>query len=1066
MKRRKTHRNIRHTIAVFAIIFGFISASIWIVSSPQALRYALTIANSRSSWKIEIKDFNWSPLRSRLEIKELALEDPEKGKRISIDGVDIGYKVLGFLRGKLVIDKLEVDGAKLILPGRKKRSPKKKGKLNLAELILLKNIEIKNGLIKQVSASLGGGKDLEVDEVRISLSPSFFSGTKLSIRVDGLLYRKAEKLVASTGMFQLTTSTRLSEWSDEFPYIDSLGGTLKLRDSLFSGIMVDTLKAKVYYNDKKLELTELKIDMDGRELSGKLTSNIADQKFDLSIDIDKPIHLPHFGKPLKVLALGGNIQGKIRLSGRGYSLKQNSGRGSIDITHTFDADKSAPLSIKTSAKWKGGRITLGETSTKLGKNDVFISGSIDIPGKEIDLKVKAEKIELGDVFKKFRNPHLQRIFGRANIDGIFGGWGKNFSTRVHGLVSDGGWVPISIDGADLIFEATYNELGLVGDIISDGEKTGHADLKIEFGPKIKNLDRSKKITLTANLDKHPLDETMAAFDLKGVATGKIKLIGPPKSFTGESQAEIVEGSWHGVPFDTTSTKISLSRRMIEFSDLRFKPKVFGALELPGKIFLGLPGNKVTLKGKPTPNLELDMGYAFTSRRWHISGIEWKNDEGMQVSAKGNMTSEGPIDLKISGNTDLSTLRPFTFRFLDGRGPVEIDLSFKGSSSDPRIYGDLSFEKARIIMRSLGLSFEKIDGGLHFNDHTVVAKGINANSGDGVVKIEGQLNHKKLKPTYVDMSMGATSMIYRSPDRTLMLEFEGDLSLKGNFPDPLLKGGMLILDGKYSKDFKILEAMSEKNEPRQIVEPDKLKFNPRLDLRVKSSGELEIENNVGDIWLNANVEVKGNALEPTVAGAITSSGGEIHYLGLQFDISTGFVEFRERYEKPHLEIHAEKEIDIYNVNLTLYGTTDNLKLDLNATSPAGPLEKRDVVSLLIFGVTEEERMEAAERTGGKFTASMVAQSITGAIQRPITKLTRLDVFRFEAAGDTTDAISRIRLGKKISDRLSVALTTDIDTKDAVQTILAEYLITDTLLISGSRSSDSQHEISGKLRFRLR
>ena len=230
--------------------------------------------------------------------------------------------------------------------------------------------------------------------------------------------------------------------------------------------------------------------------------------------------------------------------------------------------------------------------------------------------------------------------------------------------------------------------------------------------------------------------------------------------------------------------------------------------------------------------------------------------------------------------------------------------------------------------------------------------------------------------------------------------------------------------------------------------------------------MEIENNVGDIWLNVNVDAKGSVLKPTIAGAITTSGGEVHYLGLQFDITSGFVEFRENYEKPHIEIHAEKEIDTYNINLTLYGPTDNLKLDLNATSPSGPLEKRDVVSLLIFGVTEQERIEAAERTGGRFTANMVAQSITGVIQRPVTKFTRLDVFRFESTNDSSDAISRIRVGKKVSDRLSVALTTDIDTKDAVQTIMAEYLITDTFLISGSRSSDSQHEISGKLRFRLR
>ena len=327
-----------------------------------------------------------------------------------------------------------------------------------------------------------------------------------------------------------------------------------------------------------------------------------------------------------------------------------------------------------------------------------------------------------------------------------------------------------IQRADVELNATYDTLDLTGTIIDENEKTGFADLKIEFGPKIGDKDRSKNIELSAKLDKHPLDKTLAEFDLSGNVTGNIKLTGSPTSFTGTSHIEIVDGAWHGIAFDTTSANIALSRKLIEFSELQFKPKVLGELSLPGKIFLELPGGKLILRGNPTQNLQLNTTYTFASKKWNLSKIKWNGPDGMHVSASGSVISNGPIDLKIIGNTDLTAMRPFTLRFLDGRGPIDIDLSIKGLSTNPRIYGDISFKETKIIMRTLGLSFENIYGKLKFNDQTIAMQDIKAESGEGIVKIEGTIKHSNLKPIHTDIKLDATSMIYRSPDRTLMLEF--------------------------------------------------------------------------------------------------------------------------------------------------------------------------------------------------------------------------------------------------------------------------------------------------------
>jgi autotransporter translocation and assembly factor TamB len=308
-----------------------------------------------------------------------------------------------------------------------------------------------------------------------------------------------------------------------------------------------------------------------------------------------------------------------------------------------------------------------------------------------------------------------------------------------------------------------------------------------------------------------------------------------------------------------------------------------------------------------------------------------------------------------------------------------------------------------------------------------------------------------------------------------MDFEGDLSLKGSFPSPLLSGRMLILDGRYTKDFNLLDALISEPKKKGIATTGAKTgaaevFNPRLDLNVKSNGDMEIRNNVGRIWLRINTDVRGTWEKPTIAGSINTEDGIVDYLGLKFDITKGFVELREKYSEPYLEVHAEKELGVHNINLVLYGPIDNLALDLSATSPSGLLEKRDVVSLILFGITEQERQLAANQGGSDQTSALISSSISGLMERPITQFTGLDLFRLEAS--ETDSrggskpFSRLYIGKDISDRLSVKFSTDIDSNESIQTIIAEYLLTDHFLVRGARSTDFSSEISGIVRFRLR
>jgi hypothetical protein len=85
---------------------------------------------------------------------------------------------------------------------------------------------------------------------------------------------------------------------------------------------------------------------------------------------------------------------------------------------------------------------------------------------------------------------------------------------------------------------------------------------------------------------------------------------------------------------------------------------------------------------------------------------------------------------------------------------------------------------------------------------------------------------------------------------------------------------------------------------------------------------------------------------------------------------------------------------------------------------------------------------------------------------ISKAAHLDVFRLEAADPQSAGISRLYIGKQISDRLSFNFATDLNIQEARQTVIAEYLLTDNVLLRASRSTNFESSISGLLRFQTR
>ncbi|MFH1831047.1 MAG: translocation/assembly module TamB domain-containing protein [Pseudomonadota bacterium] len=1065
--RMKQSHHFRRTIAVIALMAGFVSACVWIVNRPEVLAHALAVANAKSDWKIDVEKFTWQPLSSKVLFKGISIRHKSTGKNLKVDQVKFIYRLLGLLRGRFVIDELVLSHVNMRLPPSEKPKEKKaRRRIDPAKFLIFKHIELTEGRIEGLSLLFGKDASLKTDEMRLALIPSIFGDNRLAIRADGINLTKGEHSVLSAGFISLKTSTRIEQWINEFPYINDISGKLSIADAKVEGLRVEKAGAEIKLKNEKLSLTDLNIMIENRELLGKATANIDDESFELAIDIPEPMSVPHIGKPMKTIDTAGHLSGSIRLSGKGFVPSQTSGSGSLDLSHRFSKAADSPVRVNTKLTWHHGVFNIAEAQIAVGEDVAHIRGSIDVQGKRMDLAAKGTKFHIEHLFNKFHNPHLAKIFGTSDFEASISGWGKNFKADVHGTTYDGGWKPIKAKKIVTELTATYDDLHLKGTTILDDHEVGKADLNIKFGSKLADGTRRKDIDLKASITDMDLAYALGEWQIQGTGNGTITLSGPHTAFTGVATAAIEKGKFHGLPFDRASAGFDITRKKIEFRDIELGLPKAEVSKFAGKLEADLYEGRMHLYGEPLKGLTVDAAYLYDPSRWNIASIVWNDQkhEGDKLELTGSLTSGGPLDMKAKGHFDASLIQAILSSLRDTSGPIDLDLAIRGTSSSPRLFGSIKFDKTALILRDPRVEFTSLSGLMRFDGGRVEFDDISAEMEDGTAKLSGYLDHRDFKPSDANLSLEAKGMRYRTKDGAFNMEVDGGLALKGVFPTPTLSGDVTIVEGKYIKDFTIIDMLAGKKKKKTLPKETAEKFNPKLALRVRNTGDMEIKNNVGEIFLNVNIDVSGTRVKPEITGSIDTAGGEVHYLGLSFDITKGFVEFRGKGDKPYLEVYAQKEVNVYNVNLILYGPIDNLALDLSATSPSGPLLKRDVVSLLLFGTTEQER-DAAGRAS-PFGTSMAATSVGGIMGAPITRFTHLDTFRLESAEPESGNISRLNIGKQISDRLTVKFATDIGVDNTVQTFAAEYLITDNLLIEGQRSTDSRYKMSGILRFRLR
>ncbi|MDZ4224851.1 MAG: translocation/assembly module TamB domain-containing protein, partial [bacterium] len=536
----------------------------------------------------------------------------------------------------------------------------------------------------------------------------------------------------------------------------------------------------------------------------------------------------------------------------------------------------------------------------------------------------------------------------ATLKGI----GKTIHLHLTGEAAEGGYGPVLAQKAAVTLDLTHPRLQLDGTILTDEKETGKALLTIQYGEKKAKEPRPKKITLDAEFKKHPIESSLPE-GISGTLDARLKLSGAPEAIQGDCDFTASAGAIFSEEYETIDGHFKLTPKKLTLDKADFLFSNTEAHFIRPLVMDFKPGG-FKISGRPLENIEMDIDHFGKTKTWKINKLVIVDSEDPELTSQisGKISPEG-LDLKGNGDLDLATLK-FLSRFIrDASGPAHFQLAVRGKVPNVQINGRVELKGNTLFPRIYSYAAENLEGTLLFEGNKIRTEKLTGDIESGSFETKGSVTHSGGSLSSFDLDFRGRQISYRDKKGGLRAEFDADLTLKGGTQNPELSGTIVILDGRYDKDFNLLEEFKKApTASREIKEAALTKQPLKLDLKVKNLGDLTIDNNVGKMELVANITVKGTSKLPRVEGVIHTNEGEIHYLGFDFEITRGFIEFRDQYKAPYLEVDAEQEIGDAHILVKLHGNTDNLAVDLSGTSvQEGVLDKKDVLALLLFGTTE-------------------------------------------------------------------------------------------------------------------
>lgn len=417
--------------------------------------------------------------------------------------------------------------------------------------------------------------------------------------------------------------------------------------------------------------------------------------------------------------------------------------------------------------------------------------------------------------------------------------------------------------------------------------------------------------------------------------------------------------------------------------------------------------------------------------------------GQELAARGKVNLDGirptTLDLRLDGALNVKLLELFFPSHVSrAAGTTQLKVTATGPLRDPAISGTLAVGRIEVSPRGWGRTITLTSGEVAFDNYLLeVARPLRGTYDEGLVQVDGEMRLDGFEVVDLYLQLVGTGIPQRQPN-VYNAEVNLDVTLAGDSRRLELRGDLELVDLRYVRKFDVFKQALIKPKVYEAETPFykgwPLLENLKLSLDVRSTGLIEVKNNIAELGLSGDVTVSGVLSDPRLDGLVRVEEGTFKLPGLrgEFTINRGEILFAESrpLERALVNIVSEtlfegrNQLD-YQIRLQVQGPLENPGIVLSS-SPA--LDQGQIWSLLAFGRTTDQLRsqlgggsgEASRSGDAAGAADAQVKQLTGEIlshivEDPLKKVTRLDVINLEVGTES----AQIRAGKRLGRYVNLA-----------------------------------------------
>lgn len=464
---------------------------------------------------------------------------------------------------------------------------------------------------------------------------------------------------------------------------------------------------------------------------------------------------------------------------------------------------------------------------------------------------------------------------------------------------------------------------------------------------------------------------------------------------------------------------------------------------------------------------------------------------LQAADRAALLASPGLDLTATGSLPLAMLEGLVEPVQETAGALDLAARVTGSLAAPVVQGDLSMDGGALSWVPLGLAYEDIslrarvaDQRVHLEQLTLTNRkrlGLLGASRPHRLSATGQALLSEGRLVAVEAGSVELDNLWLIATRDHEVALSGDLALHGPWPGLKLEGDLrldgaqlffgeeafvgdrtLALDPALTVHRTKMDTVARTTRDEgpavwQQVEVDvalDLQRNLRLDATVPTQDEYgEQLAQLSSVRLDADLGGQLRVLQQegvlALQGEIEPSRGSATVFGVPFDLTGGTISFvGDGYDDPLIDLEAVRSAGSYGqVDVHVTGSVQDMQIDLSSEQYP---DKKDVVTLLLFGKPASEMADSEGQAGAQLVAASLS-ALSGQLERAVGTSV-FDELEIDPAG-------AIRIGWALSDRAFLRVesrSTTSEVEDNRFEVTLEYLISRRLyaeLTTGDRAASS-------------